>query len=102
MKRVEAKHPLAIRWFHWINFPVLMIMMWSGMLIYWADDVLRIGISRFTLIHFFPDWPIRKEMDQSETAYADAEDVVCPINEHSTPHHDHQYREIDPVEPADG
>ena len=56
MKRVEAKHPLAIRWFHWINFPVLLIMMWSGMLIYWADDAFRIGAGRFTLIHFFPDW----------------------------------------------
>ena len=56
MRRIEAKHPLAIRWFHWINFPVLMIMMWSGMLIYWADDVFRVGIGRFTLFHFFPDW----------------------------------------------
>lgn len=56
MKRIEAKHPLAIRWFHWINFPVLMIMMWSGMLIYWADDVFRVGVGSFTLIHFFPDW----------------------------------------------
>jgi thiosulfate reductase cytochrome b subunit len=56
MTRVAAKHPLAIRWFHWINFPVLMVMMWSGLLIYWADDVFRIGIGRFTLIHFFPDW----------------------------------------------
>ena len=56
MKQIEAKHPLAIRWFHWINFPVLMIMMWSGMLIYWADDVFRIGLGSFTLLHFFPDW----------------------------------------------
>jgi thiosulfate reductase cytochrome b subunit len=56
MKCVEAKHPLAIRWFHWINFPVLMIMMWSGMLIYWADDAFRIGLGPYTLIHFFPDW----------------------------------------------
>ena len=33
------KHPLAIRWFHWINFPVLATMVWSGVLILWANDV---------------------------------------------------------------
>jgi thiosulfate reductase cytochrome b subunit len=56
MKRFEAKHPLAIRWFHWINFPVLGLMIWSGMLIYWANDVYRVGIGSFTLFHFFPEW----------------------------------------------
>ena len=55
MKRLEKKHPLAIRWFHWINFPVLSIMMWSGILIYWANDVFRVGIGRHTLFHFFPE-----------------------------------------------
>ena len=56
MKRLEKKHPLAIRWFHWINFPVLMIMIWSGLLIYWANDVYRIGYGSHTLVKFFPDW----------------------------------------------
>ena len=55
MKRIEKKHPLAIRWFHWINFPVLAIMIWSGLLIYWANDVFRIGWGSHTLFHFFPD-----------------------------------------------
>lgn len=55
MKRLEKKHPLAIRWFHWINFPVLTIMIWSGILIYWANDVYSIGIGGRTLFHFFPD-----------------------------------------------
>lgn len=32
------KHPLAIRWFHWIHFPVLLAMVWSGLLILWAYD----------------------------------------------------------------
>ncbi len=36
MKRLVRKHPLAIRWFHWINFPLLALMIWSGTLIYWA------------------------------------------------------------------
>jgi len=56
MKQLEAKHPRAIRWFHWINFPLLSLMIWSGMLIYWAHPVYRIGIGNFTLFHFFPAW----------------------------------------------
>jgi thiosulfate reductase cytochrome b subunit len=56
MKRLERKHPLAIRWFHWINFPVLTVMIWSGLLIYWANDVYRVGLGSFTLIKFFPQW----------------------------------------------
>jgi thiosulfate reductase cytochrome b subunit len=56
LKRLESKHPAAIRWLHWINFPLLSIMIWSGMLIYWANDVYRIGLGSFTLFHFFPDW----------------------------------------------
>ena len=57
MKRLEPKHPLAIRWFHWINFPVLMLMIWSGLLIYWANDVYRIGFGDWTLLHFFSSFP---------------------------------------------
>jgi thiosulfate reductase cytochrome b subunit len=55
MKRLEKKHPLAIRWFHWINFPVLTALIWSGLLFYWANDVYRVGFGRVTLFHFFPD-----------------------------------------------
>src|SRR5579883_1713370 len=55
LKRLEKKHPLAIRWFHWINFPVLMVMIWSGMLIYWANDVYRVGVGSHTLFKFFPE-----------------------------------------------
>ena len=39
MQSLEPKHPRAIRWMHWINVPVLTIMIWSGLLIYWANDV---------------------------------------------------------------
>src|SRR5467141_2095701 len=55
MRRLEQKHPLAIRWFHWINFPVLFLMIWSGLLIYWADAVYRLGLGKYTLFTFFPD-----------------------------------------------
>lgn len=55
MKKVLKKHPLAIRWFHWVNFPALAIMIWSGMLIYWANDVYTIGWGDKTILKFFPD-----------------------------------------------
>ena len=55
MKRVIKKHPLAIRWFHWINFPVIAVMVWSGLLIYWANDIYRVGWGNKTVLKFFPD-----------------------------------------------
>jgi thiosulfate reductase cytochrome b subunit len=55
MQRLELKHLRAIRWFHWINFPLLAIMIWTGMWIYWANDVYRVGFGDSTLFHFFPD-----------------------------------------------
>ena len=57
MKRLEmtSKHPLAIRWCHWVNFPLLALMVWSGLWIYWANDVYRLGIGSFTLFRFFPE-----------------------------------------------
>jgi thiosulfate reductase cytochrome b subunit len=54
MKKIVQKHPLAIRWFHWINFPVLTVMIWSGLLIYWANDVYAVKIGGKELIKFFP------------------------------------------------
>ena len=51
---IIKKHPLAIRWFHWINFPILAIMIWSGLLIYWANDVYRLGWGNTTVLKFFP------------------------------------------------
>jgi thiosulfate reductase cytochrome b subunit len=50
MKTLARKHPLAIRWFHWINFPLLALMIWSGILIYWANAVYRVGIGDWTLV----------------------------------------------------
>jgi thiosulfate reductase cytochrome b subunit len=66
--RLERKHPLAIRWMHWVNFPVLFTMIWSGVLIYWNDSdnayrhphaIYRVGIGKFTLFRLFPDWVYR-------------------------------------------
>ncbi len=52
----KKKHSLALRWMHWINFPVLMVMMWSGMRIYWADlrDPYALGILGWQIIEFWP------------------------------------------------
>jgi thiosulfate reductase cytochrome b subunit len=55
MKKIIPKHPLAIRWMHWINFPVLFVMIWSGLLIYWANDVFKIHLSGKVLFSFFPE-----------------------------------------------
>jgi thiosulfate reductase cytochrome b subunit len=63
--RLEKKHPLAIRWMHWVNFPVLFTMIWSGLLIYWNDSdnayqhphaVYRVGVGSLTLVRLFPPW----------------------------------------------
>ena len=63
--RLDHKHPLAIRWMHWLNFPILFLMIWSGLLIYWNDSdnayqhphaVYRIGIGKITFFRFFPEW----------------------------------------------
>lgn len=56
MKVIKEKHPLIMRWTHWVNFPVLTIMIWSGMLIYWANDEYSITIFGHTFVRFFPDW----------------------------------------------
>ena len=37
MIMVEYKHSIATRWMHWINFPLLFLMIYSGILIYWAE-----------------------------------------------------------------
>ena len=54
--RIVEKHKLATRWIHWINFPVLTIMIWSGMLIYWANDVYNVRLGGKVIVRFFPEW----------------------------------------------
>ncbi|MBA2403481.1 MAG: cytochrome b/b6 domain-containing protein [Bdellovibrionales bacterium] len=52
---IIEKHTLWTRWFHWINFPLLFLMIWSGILIYWADQAyIKIPVSvanQFSLHH---------------------------------------------------
>jgi|SRR5258708_6805771 thiosulfate reductase cytochrome b subunit len=63
--RIKYKHSLAVRWMHWINFPLLALMIYSGLLIYWADSqheglnahrVYRVGFGAWTLFRLFPPW----------------------------------------------
>jgi thiosulfate reductase cytochrome b subunit len=51
MQKLKLQHLLAIRWFHWISFPLLFVMIWSGLLIYWAYPLYHIGP-----VVFFPSW----------------------------------------------
>jgi thiosulfate reductase cytochrome b subunit len=60
---LHRKHSLAVRWMHWINFPLLFTMIYSGLLIYWADSipssghlsaVYRVGLGHWTLFRLFP------------------------------------------------
>src|ERR1700759_1182903 len=54
--KIREKHTLAMRWFHWINFPMLAIMIWSGMLIYWGNDTYTITLFGHQFFKFFPEW----------------------------------------------
>jgi thiosulfate reductase cytochrome b subunit len=56
MKKLEKKHPLATRWLHWISFPLLTMMIWSGILIYWANAIYSFKLFGYELFHFFPTW----------------------------------------------
>lgn len=64
------KHPLAIRWTHWINFPILTLMIVSGTMIYWANQAYtpfipnsffeKLGLDQLLAyglgLHFFFMW----------------------------------------------
>lgn len=48
-------HPRAIRWMHWINIPLMSLMVWSGLRIYWANDVYAAGVGPWEIFAFFPN-----------------------------------------------
>ncbi|WP_244139435.1 cytochrome b/b6 domain-containing protein [Mucilaginibacter ginkgonis] len=54
MKAIKEKHSVIMRWTHWINFPILTVMIWSGLLIYWASDTYKITLFGHTFYRFFP------------------------------------------------
>ncbi|MGZ3652456.1 MAG: molybdopterin-dependent oxidoreductase [Bdellovibrionota bacterium] len=50
---IHEKHPLWLRCAHWLNVPILSLMVWSGLLIYWANAVYPgfFPQSFFTTLH---------------------------------------------------
>ena len=40
---------------HWINFPLIVIMVWSGIRIYWAERVYAFGFLDWEWFKFFPE-----------------------------------------------
>ncbi|MFA6236212.1 MAG: cytochrome b/b6 domain-containing protein [Bacteriovorax sp.] len=66
---IVEKYSRILRWSHWLNFPLLSIMVWSGILIYWANDAyikLPASVAEFLSLrnrlaegmgwHFFIMW----------------------------------------------
>lgn len=54
--KAVLRHRRGSRWMHWINFPLLTIMLWSGFRIYWAEQEWAFGILDWEWFQFFPDW----------------------------------------------
>jgi thiosulfate reductase cytochrome b subunit len=54
------KHRRGSRWMHWINFPLLTIMIYSGLRIYWADVRdpfgFGVGLVGWHWFNFLPDY----------------------------------------------
>ena len=55
MQVLKSKHARVTRWSHWLNVPLLAGLIWSGLRIYWANDVYEIAWGNHVLFHFFPD-----------------------------------------------
>jgi thiosulfate reductase cytochrome b subunit len=45
--KIVEKHAAPLRVIHWLNVPFIALMIWSGLMIYWANDVYPF---------FFPEW----------------------------------------------
>lgn len=94
--KLEKKHPLAIRWFHWINFPVLSIMIWSGLMIYWAQDSYApFKVTLFPETFFNWDQPYQDRIAKITEAgkAAPPRTAIESVIEKVNPHLDHRLAE---------
>ena len=57
-RKAVLKHRRGSRWTHWINFPLLTIMIYTGLRVYWADlrNPVGVGIGAWHWFDLFPDW----------------------------------------------
>ena len=55
MRRLIQKHPMPTRLLHWLNVPVLAVMVWSGISISAAKVPYTITIGGRTLLTLFPE-----------------------------------------------
>ena len=39
---------------HWLNFPVMLVLTWSGLLLYWENNNYSLKIGSYTIFHPFP------------------------------------------------
>src|ERR1700730_16746882 len=44
---LREKHPAAARWMHWLNFPLLALLIWSGLSLSW--------VGAWSLCRLFPN-----------------------------------------------
>lgn len=51
-ENIQFKHPLWRRWAHWLNFPLLTLMLISGLQINWADSAAFTGWVPESVWHF--------------------------------------------------
>ena len=64
MQQLKQTHSLWVRWHHWLNAPLLAVMIWSGVLIYWANQAYikipeEIALWRG---HWIITWPWRLQI----------------------------------------
>jgi thiosulfate reductase cytochrome b subunit len=70
MLSIKEKHARILRWSHWLNIPLISLMVWSGVMIYWAHQAYvelppklsdTLGVSYHLAEgmgwHFFIMWP---------------------------------------------
>ncbi len=55
-QRAVLRHRRGSRWMHWINFPLIVIMVWSGFRIYWAEQIYAFGLLDWEWFKFLPAW----------------------------------------------